>query len=139
MQRALPVYDNKTYETKDTETYFIRLSFSTSGCLLEAGTFPKIQKTGHFSSPNWGWAFIRAWAFIRIFTVFVYYKYRLLKKSVYCINNVFLHLLVSKSFVTTLISLFKYKLFRKIIVFNFIVFRICLLQVLAFQKFILLY
>ena len=34
----------KTYETKDSETYFIRLSFSTRGHLLEAGTFPEIVK-----------------------------------------------------------------------------------------------
>ena len=51
-----------------------------------------------------------------LISIFVYYKYCLLKKSVYCVSNVFLHLLVSKSFVTFLISLFKYKLFRKIIV-----------------------
>ena len=48
----------------------------------------------------------------------VYYKNWLFNKSVYCFYNVFLHLLVSKSFITPLISLFKYKLLRKIIVFN---------------------
>ena len=50
--------------------------------------------------------------------LFVYYKYWLFKKSVCCFYNAFLHLLVSKSFIPSLISLFKYKLFRKIIVFN---------------------
>ena len=48
--------------------------------------------------------------------LFVYYKYWLFKKSVYCFYNAFLHLLVSKSFISSLISLFKYKLSRKIIV-----------------------
>ena len=48
----------------------------------------------------------------------VYYKYWLFRRSVYCFNNAFLHLLVSKSFITSLTSLFKYKLFRRIIVFN---------------------
>ena len=50
--------------------------------------------------------------------LFVYYKYWLFKKSGYCFYTAFLHLLVSKSFTTSLTSLFKYKLFRKIIVFN---------------------
>ena len=50
--------------------------------------------------------------------LFVYYKCCLFKKSVYWFYNAFLHLLVSKSFITSLISLFKYKLFRNIIVFN---------------------
>ena len=50
--------------------------------------------------------------------LFVYYKCCLFKKSVYCFYNAFLHLLVSKSSITSLISLFKYKLFRNIIVFN---------------------
>ena len=34
----------KTYETKDSEAYFIRLSLSTSGRLLGAGIFQKIVK-----------------------------------------------------------------------------------------------
>ena len=50
--------------------------------------------------------------------LFVYYKYWLFKKSVYCFCNAFLHLLVPKSFITSLTPLFKYKLFRNIIVFN---------------------
>ena len=53
-------------------------------------------------------------------------------------QNDLLPLLVSKSFITSLTSLFKSKLFRKVIEFNFIVFRICVLQVLTFQNVILL-
>ena len=34
------------------------------------------------------------------------------------VYNAFLHLFMSKRFITALISLFKYKLFRNIIVFN---------------------
>ena len=74
-----------------------------------------------------------------LIALFIYYKYWLFKKLVYCIHNVFLHLLVSKSFVTSFLSLFKYKLFKKIIVFNLIVFCIRLLQVLAFQNVSLCY
>ena len=68
----------KTYKIKDLETYFIRLSFSTSYLFpplfpLEAGTHPKIvkkkKKQAIFQVHFVGWVFIRAWAFIRIFTV----------------------------------------------------------------------
>ena len=58
----------KRYERNDSETYFMQLSFSTSGHLLEAGTFPKIVKKQAIFQFGW-WSFIRAWAFIRIFTV----------------------------------------------------------------------
>ena len=47
--------------------------------------------------------------------IYIYFS----KKSVYCFYNAFLHLLASKGFITSLISLFKYKRFRNIKVFNF--------------------
>ena len=51
--------------------------------------------------------------FICLIQVLAFYNVSLL-----CFYNAFLHFLVSKSFIISLVTLFKYKLFRKIIIFN---------------------
>ena len=49
------IIPNKTYETKDSETYFRQLPFSISGRLLEAGIFSKtVKKKRSFFKSNWG-------------------------------------------------------------------------------------
>ena len=63
----------KTYKTKDSETYCIRLSFSTNipqSAFIRGWYFSKhCQKQAIFQVQIREWAFIRAWAFIRILTV----------------------------------------------------------------------
>ena len=56
-------------------SFFLRFFFSSNGRLLEAGFLPRtVNKIAIFSVQIGGWAFIRAWAFNRDFTLHVKIK-----------------------------------------------------------------